>query len=529
MADLPTAKEPKSLFELNWTYEQDGKLAVDSATGILVDANPAAEALMGYSRAELIGMHATMLHPEGERKRVEAEFRSGMEQPSPHFDLHIQRKDGVCVPVAIWSSEKLKLADRTLVIGQFRDITDQVQKEHQLSAQSWALGAYAVATLALGGKYSSEELLLQAICKAITHESIYLFAWVGIAEDGPGKRIHVAAAVANEAVKGLPAEGLAVFLDGLHLSWSEDEPGGKCMVGTCIRSNEMQIAPDAEKSAFYKPWCNHVKRYGIRSVVAVPFSIMDRVRGALVVYAARPNSFEAVAIEVFQRLAGQMSQGIHAIEQERLLQAEREHSAKTEQRLTAALSAMVEPIVLAMEMRDPYTAGHQNRVAEIAVAIGKEMGWTDGRLQGLRVAAQVHDIGKISIPAEILTKPGHLNEAERNLINQHSESGYTILKDIPFAWPIAEMVRQHHEKMDGSGYPRGLKSDEILPEAKILAVADIVEAMASYRPYRPGIPLDIVLKEIEKEAGTLLDAEVVRVCLSLFRDKHFTVPGWIRS
>jgi len=157
------------------------------------------------------------------------------------------------------------------------------------------------------------------------------------------------------------------------------------------------------------------------------------------------------------------------------------------------------------------------------------MGWTEAQVQGLRVAAQVHDIGKISIPAEILTKPGKLNDAERGLINAHSEVGYTILKDIPFAWPIAEIVRQHHEKMDGSGYPRGLKVDEILPEAKVLAVADIVEAMASYRPYRPGIKLHLVLQQIEKDAGTLLDAEAVRVCLTLFREKHFMVPGWIRS
>jgi HD-GYP domain-containing protein (c-di-GMP phosphodiesterase class II) len=236
-----------------------------------------------------------------------------------------------------------------------------------------------------------------------------------------------------------------------------------------------------------------------------------------------------MAIEVLQHLAEQIQSGVHAVEQRRLLLAERAHAAKIERQLTETLSAMVAPIVLAMEMRDPYTAGHQGRVAEIAVAIGKEMGWTEARLQGLRVAAQVHDIGKISIPAEILTKPGGLNAAERAMINQHSETGYTILKDIPFVWPIAEIVRQHHEKLDGSGYPLGLKTDAILPEAKVLAVADIVEAMASYRPYRPGIPLDVVLEEIEKESGTLLDAETVRICVDLFRRKHFMVPGWIRS
>ncbi len=227
-------------------------------------------------------------------------------------------------------------------------------------------------------------------------------------------------------------------------------------------------------------------------------------------------------------LAEQIGYGIHAIEQEQLLKAEREHVARAELQLTKALSAMVAPIVTAMEMRDPYTVGHQTRVAEIAVAIAREMGWQEEWLQGLRVAAQVHDIGKISIPSEILTKPGQLSAAERAMINGHAEIGYTILKDIPFPWPIAEIVRQHHEKLDGSGYPRGLKADEMLPEAKVLAVADIVEAMASYRPYRQGIDLNVVLKQIEDDAGLLLDPDVVSICVSLFRDKRFTVPGWIQ-
>jgi HD-GYP domain-containing protein (c-di-GMP phosphodiesterase class II) len=199
--------------------------------------------------------------------------------------------------------------------------------------------------------------------------------------------------------------------------------------------------------------------------------------------------------------------------------------ANTQRQLTEALSAMVAPMVAAMEMRDPYTAGHESRVADIAVAIGKEMCWSEERLHGLRVAAQVHDIGKISIPAEILTKPTRLTAGEWALIREHPETGYTILKDIPFAWPIAEIVREHHERLDGSGYPRGLKADEILPEAKILAVADMVEAMASHRPYRPAIKLNIVLQQLQKDAGSLLDAEAVRVCAALFRQKRLILPG----
>jgi PAS domain S-box-containing protein len=518
MTLAPLAKSRQGLYALSWTYAQDGKCAIDAATGIVVDANPAAEALMGYSREELIGMHITMLHPEAERKRVEGEFRKATQHAAPHLGLHIQQKDGNCVPVAIWSSELLKLAGRSLAIVEFRDISDQVQKEHQLSTQNWALGAYALAAFALGRVRSTENLLLQAICEAITHQSIYVLAWVGIAEDGPDKPIRIAAA----------AGSAKSYLDGLHLSWSEDEPGGYGPLGICIRTGETQLMEDSEESAAFEPWRELARQRGVRSSIAIPFNVEGNRRGALIVYAERPKAFEAVAIEVFQHLAEQIGRGIHALEQEQLLHAERMQVAKIQTQLSEALSAMVAPIVLAMEMRDPYTAGHQSRVAEIAVAIGREMGWPESRLQGLRVAAQVHDVGKISIPAEILTKPGQLNAAERAMINGHPEIGYTILKDIPFVWPIAEIVRQHHEKLDGSGYPKGLKADEILPEAKVLAVADIVEAMASYRPYRPGIKLNIVLEEIESQAGTTLDAEAVRICVALFREKHFVVPGWTR-
>jgi putative nucleotidyltransferase with HDIG domain len=185
----------------------------------------------------------------------------------------------------------------------------------------------------------------------------------------------------------------------------------------------------------------------------------------------------------------------------------------------------VTAIVTAMELRDPYTAGHESRVAEIACAIGKEMGLDEEQLQGLRMAAMVHDIGKISIPTDILTKPARLNKEEYDLIKTHPEAGYSILRDIPFTWPVAEIVRQHHEKLDGSGYPYGLKVDAILPEAKILAVADIVEAMASDRPYRRTLGLEVALAEIKALSGKLLDPDVVRVCTELFREKRLVLPG----
>lgn len=519
MFTAPRVSEPQSLYQLGWAYAPEGMFAFDSVTGELIDANPSAEGLSGYSREELLRMHIAMLHPEDERERVKAAFLGAKGQPSRYTGYHIRRNNGRCASVEISSSKSLVLDGRSVSIWVYIDITGQEEKEHRLSTQNWALEAYAIAALALGRAQPSEQLLLQSICEAITHQSVYVLAWIGIAEDGPERPIRVAGAAGNALD----------YLDGLHLSWSEDDPAGRGPTGICIRTNKLQILEDAETSPIFGLWRKRAKQFGIRSAVSLPLRIDSGRHGALVVFSERPNAFEAAAIKVFEHLVSELVHGLHALEQEKLLQAERLRLTKTQAKLTEALSAMVAPIVLAMEMRDPYTAGHQSRAAEIAVAIGREMGWEEERLQGLRTAAMVHDIGKISIPAEILTKPGQMNAAERAMINEHAEIGYRILKDIPFVWPIAEIVRQHHEKLDGSGYPRGLKGDEILPEAKVLAVADVVEAMASYRPYRPGIKLHIILQQIEKDAGTLLDPEAVKICLSLFREKHFMVPGWARQ
>jgi PAS domain S-box-containing protein len=514
VASTPLAEGQDSLYSLSWSYAQDARLAVDACTGIVVDANPAAEALMGYSRNEIIGMHVTMLHPEAERERVRVEFRKATERASLHPGLHIQRKDGSVAPVAIWSSETVKLAGRALTIVEFRDITDQKQKENLLSAQNWALSAFSIAALALGHARTAEGLL-QAICEAITRQSVYVLAWVGIAEEGLDKKIRVAAS-AGSAVG---------YLDQLPICWSEDEALGQGPVGVCIRTNKLQIIEDVETSPSFAPARERARQYGLRSSVSIPLHVEGSWHGALIVYSARTNAFGSAPIEVFQRLGEHIVHGIQALENKQLLDAERLNLEKTQSHLSDALAASVAAIVTAMEMRDPYTAGHENRVAEIAYAIGKEMGWPEDRLEGLRMAAMVHDIGKISIAPEILAKPGKLTAEEFELIKGHPNSSYAILKDIPFTWPVAEIVRQHHEKLDGSGYPLGLKTDAILSEAKVLAVADIVEAMATARPYRAALGLEVALAEIESLAGTLLDAEIVRICAALFRDKRLIIPG----
>ncbi len=198
-----------------------------------------------------------------------------------------------------------------------------------------------------------------------------------------------------------------------------------------------------------------------------------------------------------------------------------ERLKETLEGLRRAISTTIQVLTIAVETRDPYTAGHQRRVTDLARTIAAEMNLPPEQREGIRLAGSIHDIGKISIPAEILSKPTKLTPTEMSLIRLHAEHGYAILKDVGSPWPLAEIVYGHHERMDGSGYPRGLKGDEIIMEARILAVADVVESMASHRPYRPALGIDAALDEIEKNKGILYDPQVSEVCIKLFREKGF--------
>ncbi|MDO9533413.1 MAG: HD domain-containing protein [Deltaproteobacteria bacterium] len=195
---------------------------------------------------------------------------------------------------------------------------------------------------------------------------------------------------------------------------------------------------------------------------------------------------------------------------------------RTVEKLKQTVHATVRALTSALEMRDPYTAGHQRRVTDLACAIAKEIGFSEAKIEGMRIIGFLHDIGKIAVPAEILTKPGKISEHEFNIIKTHAEAGYNILKEIDFPCDVAKIVVQHHERLNGSGYPKGLSGSEILLEARILAVADVVEAMSSNRPYRPGLGTEAALKEITEQKGILYDPGVVDICVKLFTEKGFT-------
>ena len=197
---------------------------------------------------------------------------------------------------------------------------------------------------------------------------------------------------------------------------------------------------------------------------------------------------------------------------------------KAEEALHASLEQTIKLISETIEQRDPYTAGHQRRVADLCTRIAEKLGLDPYRIHGLRLAATIHDVGKIGIPAEILAKPGRLTPIQFELIKEHVELGYDIVKNVSFPWPIAEMIHQHHERLDGSGYPLGLCGDSILLESRILAVADVVESISSHRPYRATMGMDVALSELHSERGRLYDPDAVDACISLFQKEGYAFP-----
>lgn len=284
---------------------------------------------------------------------------------------------------------------------------------------------------------------------------------------------------------------------------------GRCICGLAAQTREAQHIShlDARHSQRYDGIVEH-------GHYCIPILSAGRVLGVMNFYLksghARNEKEVGFLLDTANVLAG-------IIERRRAESALKESFADLE----AAMEGTLFVLAMAFEKRDPYTAGHQRRVAQLSEAIARRMALPENKIQGLHLAGIVHDIGKIAIPAEILSKPTRLSGPEMALIKTHSQAGFEMIKDVPFPWPVAEIVRQHHEFLDGSGYPRGLAGEEILLEARILAVADVVEAMASDRPYRPALGIEKALEEIERQKGLRFDPAVVDVCLSLFRDQAF--------
>jgi putative two-component system response regulator len=251
-------------------------------------------------------------------------------------------------------------------------------------------------------------------------------------------------------------------------------------------------------------------------------------RSGAVDYIAKPFQAEEVLARVHTHLQlHRMQRRLEGLVEERTqeLREAFESLRQSQTRYRRMLEQTIQAIAMTIEKRDPYTAGHQSRVSQLATAIAHAMDIGAERIEGLRLGAMIHDIGKIYLPAEILNRPGMLNDIELALVRTHPDVGHEIVSEIEFPWPVAEMVRQHHERIDGSGYPRGLTGGELLQESMILAVADVVEAMAAHRPYRPALGIEHALDEVRAGAGTRYDPDVAAACLRLFAEGYVLPPA----
>lgn len=374
-----------------------------------------------------------------------------------------------------------------------REIEERTILEESLSRVNRALRVLSAGNTALVHA-EDEKQLVESVCRVVVETGGYRMAWVGYVEE-------------SGLVKPVAHSGT----DGTDLEMRLEEPRATC---AAIRKGKVQYSEDIMRDPEMVQYREEAARQGYASCIALPLKNEDRILGALTIYSGNAGAFGEDEIALLSELAADLSYGIESIR----TRAEREEGRAN---LLKNMEATIQAIAATVEMRDPYTAGHQRRVAELAEAIGRELGLSEDRVHGLYLAGIVHDVGKINIPAEILVKPGRLSDLEYDLIKIHPKAGFDILKGIEFPWPVARIVHQHHERLDGSGYPEGLKGEEILQEAKILAVADVVEAMSSHRPYRAGLGTERALSEISNGRGVLFDQDAVDACERLIGEKGF--------
>ncbi len=474
----------------------------------IFDCDPAQPA-PGYEE------HPRIMTPES-YARMNAAIETTRQTGEPYeLDLELIRPDGTRKWITARGEAKRDINGRIVGLhGTALDITGRKQAEQALQRSNRALKALSTCNSALIHA-ENETALLGAMCRVIVEEGGYRMVWIGAVEHDQAKGVRPVAHAGFE-------EG---YLETLRITWADNERG-RGPTGEAIRTDRPQVARNIQTDPNYAPWREQALKRGYASSLALPLTEEDgEVFAVLNIYAAEPEAFDEQETRLLIELAEDLAFGILTLR----TRLERNHlqelHLRAVDRLREALTGTIRAVALTVEKRDPYTAGHQNKVADLCVAIGRELGLDENRLEGLRLGATIHDIGKVYIPAEILNRPGKLTGPEFEMIKTHPQVGYDIVKDVQFPWPVGQMILQHHERLDGTGYPGGLKGEAIILEARILAVADVVEAVTAHRPYRPGRGLETALGEIESGRGGRYDPAATDACLRLFRDGRFSFQG----
>ena len=478
----------------------------DAIIGKAVDGrittwNSGAEKIYGYAAADIVGKQVNQLAPDDRQQEVVDlldAVRSG--KSVAHYETVRIRSDGRLIEVSL-SLSPIRDSSGTIsgVSTIARDITARKAAERAIQRSNRFLRTLSRCNETL--VHATEEMtLLEDMCRVVVEAGGFPMAWVAYVEHDAARSVRPVAQFGERA---------ADYVNALHLTWADCERG-QGPTGRAVRSGQVQVATDIATDASFAPLRSPALEFGYRSSVALPLKADQQVIGTLNIYAAEAGVFGEEELGLLAELAADLAFGIVTV---RGRAAQRDSALKLEH----ALEDTIQAIATTIEARDPYTAGHQQRVSLLATAIAREMGVADAVVAGVQRGAVIHDIGKVYVPAEILNRPGKLSDIEFSLIRTHSQVGYDIIKDIDFPWPIANIILQHHERMDGSGYPNGLKGEEILLEARIIAVADVVEAMMNHRPYRAALGLDAAITEIESCAGGQFDPQVVAACVRVMR------------
>ncbi|MUH00253.1 GAF domain-containing protein [Scytonema sp. UIC 10036] len=494
-------------------FEQHGlpQLLIDPLHGKIIQANDAAVTFYGWSKEKICSMSISEINLLSEDEIFD-EIAAARSQHGNHFKFVHRRANGNTRDVEVYS-HPVQLHGQKLLYSIIVDVSEKKQAQFALLRSNQLLKLLVASIRAMMRHYNKQEIA-DAVTQALVEQGKYAMAWIGEVPDNPSMPIALLS-------KWGDTTG---YLENIKITWDSTETA-EGSTGRAIKLGKPQTSTDIQHDAGYRHWRQSALYSGFRSSAAFPLFHSSRVVAVLNLYSREPNAFDDEEIYYLEALAGDLSRALYTTES--LMEYERIDAerlaaiSRSKEALLEAVAALSETL----EVRDPYTAGHQRRVAWLAVAIGKQLGLTKQRLEALNIAALLHDIGKIAIPSEILSKPTRLSRIEFELIKQHPQVGEEILKKVSFEWPIATIVGQHHERLDGTGYPRGIMGEEIMEESRILSVADVMEAMISHRPYRPGLSLEHACLELENNINKKYDANVVNACIKIMRDGGYQFLG----
>jgi len=487
---LPCSAQDAFTFEQLFREHGSIMLIIDPDSGSITDANAAAVSFYGYNYEDLIRMRIqeiNTLDPE----EVAQEMAAAKTEHRNYFNFKHRLASGDIRHVEVYSFP-IQLGEKTQLYSVIHDVTPRVEAENTLRNRTGVF--FAILGTAL---------VLQVFV-------IFLLVKVGKSRISAIKKLAESKEHYRLLADSSP-DTIARFDDSFrHLSINS-------MVVKELGLPVEQVIGKTNRELGMPELVVEKWEAGLRAV------FQEKKDQVVDIEIETPNGFAYYTSVIVPEIteSGVVNTAISITRNITERKRSEQKIAKALEIYRKALDGMIVSMGTLMSKRDNYTADHQLRVAQLAVAIAEELGLEENRIVGLKLAAAVHDIGKIGIPAEILTKPDELTDLEYLIIQTHPRSGFEILQNIDFPWPLADIIAQHHEKIDGSGYPEGLTGDQILLEAKIVCLADVVEAMASHRPYRAARGIDAALEEIKQQRGILFDEDVVDACLRLFREKGF--------